>query len=301
MGMSADHYVYAAHMKQWATGNKVTVIRRDGWGPRVTDIGKKVAAQVGLNDSEIEAAYGKVEDAFLRALRVLQSPTATPANSDWEALRAYAVLMHDRYPALRGSAETRSGLPGGNIMMPPNPEHWGSHNRQQARLGQLATSMDRELLKTFRLTMLPTSAKLLPPVTEIHHATPLIIGDAGIHSISLHGAGGSGRSFLAMPLTPNSFATFSSAPAAGGDSGEIARILNWKIAAESTVVIDTLEAPLIKGFVAPMWSHAPGPVGFGQPQAVHVYDRVEDIPRDGSTLGSAPASPARPATSPPDE
>ena len=59
---------------------------------------------------------------------------------------------------------------------------------------------------------------------------------------------------------------------------EIEYLLRMKVAMESTIVVDTPEAPVINGFVMEMWSHQPEPSGAGLPNAVGVWSRIEDIP-----------------------
>lgn len=59
----------------------------------------------------------KVEDAFSRAMPRLIDPSSKPTDPDWVAVREYAVLMHDRYPALSGLAADAQELSGGNAMM----------------------------------------------------------------------------------------------------------------------------------------------------------------------------------------
>lgn len=68
MGLPFDHYISRAHMRQWATNNRVTMLRRDGISSKEIDIGRAVAAERGLNDPALEAAYGKLESAFSQAL-----------------------------------------------------------------------------------------------------------------------------------------------------------------------------------------------------------------------------------------
>lgn len=165
-------------MRQWATANRVTVLRRGRRKPKLTDVGNAVAAECGLNDPVTEAAYGRIEGAFSKALKRLFDRTATPTDRDWTAVREYATLVHDRYPALRGSAAEENGLPGANTMMVPNPAHWGS-NPATNSWGQLATVMDRESLKAFRLQILAVAARLLPQSHQIFHTKPMLLGDAG--------------------------------------------------------------------------------------------------------------------------
>lgn len=80
---SYDHYIYAAHMRRWATENRVTVLRRGEEAAKTLDVGRHLAAERGLNDPLIEAAYGKVEDAFNRALPRLLDSLNTPTDRDW--------------------------------------------------------------------------------------------------------------------------------------------------------------------------------------------------------------------------
>lgn len=282
MTLSHDHYIYAAHMRRWATDNRVTVLRRGEPKPKPFDIGIRVAAEQGLNDPSIEAAYGRIEDAFNRALVRLLEKSSTPTDRDWNALRAYAVLVHDRYPRLRGSATSEGGLPGGNMMMAPNPALWGNRNLGHDNLSQLATVMRREQLKAVRLQLLPVFAQWLPPVMQVFYVGPMLLGDAGIHAITLHPDGTTARSYVAMPLSPDAMIVFGRERIDDAEVSELARLLTMKIAMESTIVVDTLEGPIIKGYVGEMWSHQSQPSGEGIPAAVHVYSRISDIPTDPS-------------------
>src|SRR5690606_9131870 len=140
-----------AHMRRWATDNRVTVLRRGDLKPKKLEIGIAVAAEQGLNTPPIETAYGKIEDAFIRALPRLLNPSSSPTDRDWQSVREYAVLLHDRYPALRGSAADEHALPGGNAVMAANPANWGNVTGLTDRLAQSATTMSREQLKAARL------------------------------------------------------------------------------------------------------------------------------------------------------
>jgi hypothetical protein len=51
-----------------------------------------------------------------------------------------------------------------------------------------------------------------------------------------------------------------------------------KVAMDSTVVIDTPQAPMINGFVKAMWMHQAEASGGGFHKAIRVFDRIEDIP-----------------------
>ncbi|WP_156458805.1 DUF4238 domain-containing protein [Microbacterium sp. Leaf179] len=278
MDLSKDHYISRFHMRQWATENRITVLVR-GWNePKQLEVGKKVAAELGLNAPSIEAAYGKVETATSRALRRLLDRSATPTDRDWNAVREYAVLVHDRFRALRGSAANEKGLPGGNAMMMPNPAHWGRTDDSPNPLDRLATVMDREALKAARLQHLPLAARLLPPKMQILHGPPMLLGDAGIHAISLNPDKNRQRTFVAMPLAPGSMIVFGEQLPSDDDASDLHRMLNMKIAMESTVVIDTLEAPIINSFVAEMWKYQVGPSGAGVPQAIRVFNDLNDIP-----------------------
>jgi len=279
MGTSYDHYIYAAHMRKWATENRVTVLRRGERKPRLLDIGKAVAAERGLNAPSTEAAYGKVEDLFNRALPRLIDPMSKPTDRDWKALREYAVLVHDRYPVLRGLAADEHGLSGGNAMMVPNPAHWGSASPATNPVASLATSMDREQLKAARLQLLPLSAQYLPPMTQILHVGPMLLGDAGIHAITFHPEPATARAYVAMPLTPGAMVAFGDQIISDEEGLNLARILNLKLAMESTVVVDTLEAPVITGMVAEMWKHQVEPSGAGLPNSLHLWSRIEDVPK----------------------
>jgi hypothetical protein len=254
------------------------------------DIGKAVAAEQGLNDPSIEAACGKVEDAFNRALRRLIDPSSEPTDRDWEAAREYAILMHDRYPGLRGLAADAQGLPGGNAMMVPNPAHWGWSSRASDPLAHLATTMNREQLKAARLQLLPLNARLLPSTTQVLHIGPMLLGDAGIHAITLHPGPKTARTCVAMPLSPGAMVVFGDQIVGDEEAFEIAQTLNMKVAMESTVDVDTLEAPIITGFVAEMWSHQPEPSGAGLPKAIHLWSRIEDIANSHSNGAESPDS-----------
>lgn len=278
MDSSYDHYISRFHMRQWATENRITVLAR-GWSEsKQLEVGKKVAAELGLNAPSIEAAYGKVETATSRALRRLLDRFATPTDRDWNAVREYAVLLHDRFPAFRGSAANENGLPGGNGIMVPNPAHWGRSDLTSDPLDRLATVMDRESLKAVRLQHLPIAARSLPPVMQILHGGPLLLGDAGIHAISLNPEKNRQRTFVAMSLSPVDMIVFGHQLPEDDEAADLHRMLNIKIAMESTVVIDTLEAPVIKGFVAEMWKYQAEPSGTGVPQAIRIFNSFEDIP-----------------------
>lgn len=278
MKPSKDHYISRFHMRRWVTyDNRVTVLTRDRSVPRQLDVGELVASEPGLNAPPIEAAYGKVESAANRALRRLLDRSMTPTDRDWDAVRKYAVLMHDRYPALRGSAANEKGLHGGNAMMVPNPAHWGRPDDTPNPLDRLATVMDREVLKAARLQFLPLTARLLPPMMQIFHAGPMLLGDAGIHAIALNPDKNRQRTFVAMPLSPGAMIVFGHQLPEDDEVSDLHRMLNVKIAMESTVVIDTLDAPVINGFVVEMWKHQAGPSGAGVPQAIRVFNNLEDI------------------------
>ncbi len=285
MGQSKDHYISRFHMRKWATGTRVTVLTRERGVPRQLDVGELVASELGLNAPAIEAAYGKVETATSRALRRLLDRSATPTDRDWNAVREYAVLVHDRFPAFRGSAASENGLPGGNAMMVPNPAHWGSAGDSPNPLGGLATVMDREALKAARLQHLPLAARLLPPMMQIFHGGPMLLGDAGIQAISLNPDKNRQRTFAAMPLAPDSMIVFGKQLPEDDEASDLRHMLNMKIAMESTVVIDTLEAPVINGLVAQMWNIQAVPSGAGVPQAIRVFNSPEDIPARSDAPG----------------
>ncbi|WP_432733115.1 DUF4238 domain-containing protein [Microbacterium sp. MM2322] len=287
MAQSRDHYISRFHMRRWATDNQVTVLARAWTASKRTEIGKSVAAELGLNDSAIEAEYGKVETAASRALKHLLDRSATPTNRDWNAVREYAVLVHDRFPAFRGSASNEKGLPGGNAMMVPNPAHWGRSDDTPNPLDRLATVMDREALKAFRLQLLPLAARQLPPKMQILPTGPMLLGDAGIHAISLIPEKIHERTFVAMPLSSDAMIVFGHQLPEDDEASALHRMLNMKIAMESTVVIDTLEAPVINGLVAEMWKYQAKPIGAGVPQATRVLGNIEDIP----VRGDAPKNP----------
>lgn len=275
MRQSYDHFISRAHMREWATDNRVTVLRRNDVNPKTLDIGKTIAAEKGLNSPTIEAAYGKIEGAFARASRRLLESSSIPTHLDWQAVREYAVLIHDRYPALRGSAADENGLPGGNVMMVPNPAHWGGGASDH--LAHLATAMDREHLKAARLQLLPVFAQSLPPLSQIFHVERMLLGDAGIHAITLHSDDETKSTCVAMPLSPNALVVFGNQLIENEEARHIEHILRFKVAMESTVVVDTLEAPVIRELVMPMWRFQPQPSGTGAPKAINVWSRPEDI------------------------
>jgi hypothetical protein len=277
MAKSYDHYISRVHMRQWATKNRVTVLRRDAEKPKPLDIGKALAAEQGLNSPSIEAAYGQIENAFARTLPRLLDSFSTPTDLDWQAIREYAVLTHDRYPALRGSAANENGLPGGNAMMVPNPAHWGGGSGVSTYLDHLATTMDREQLKAARLQLLPTFAQLLPPLTQIFHVGPMLLGDASLHAITSHPDAKTNRSCIAMPLSPNALVVFGDRRFEDEEAREIAQALRMKIAMESTVVLDTPKAPIINGLVMEMWRYQRQPTGVGVPKVIHLWSRPENI------------------------
>lgn len=282
MKPSKDHYISRFHMRRWSTGNRVTVLTRERAAPRQLDIGELVASELGLNARSTEAAYGKVETAASRALRRLLDRSATPTDRDWTAVREYAVLVRDRFPAFRGIAANEKGLPGGNAMMVPNPAHWGRRDDSPHALDQLATVMDREGLKAARLQHLPIAARLLPPMMQIFHGGPMLLGDAGVHAISLNPDKTRQRTFVVMPLAPDAMIVFGQQLPDNDEAGELHGLLNMKIATES------LDAPIINGIVAEMWEYQAGPSGVGVPQAINVFNHVEDIPaRNDLPNGSA--------------
>lgn len=278
MRLSYDHYIFAAHMRQWATDNQVTVLRRRDLQPKRLEIGIAIAAEQGLNAPPIETAYGKIEDAFIRALPRLLNPSSSPTDRDWQSVREYAVLLHDRYPALRGSAADEYGLPGGNVVMAANPANWGDLIGLADRLTQPATTMSRERLKAARLELLPIVARSLPRVTQIFHVGPMLLGDAGIHAITLRPNDELARTFVAMPLSPGAIVVFGNELVEDEEALDLSRLLNLKIAMESTVVIDTPGAPLIKSYVADMWASQLGPSGDGFPRSIRVWSSINDIP-----------------------
>jgi hypothetical protein len=282
MRQSHDHYICRAHMRRWATDNRVTALRRGEPGPEVLDIGIRVAAEQGLNDPSVEAAYGKVEDAFSRALPRLLDPLSRPTDRDWRAVREYAVLMHDRYPALRGSAADEHGLPGGNAVMVTNPANWGRPSGLPDSLVRFATTMSREQLKAARSQLLPLNARSLPPINQVFHIGPMLLGDAGVHAIALQPDDKTAHTFVAMPLSPGAMIVFGNELVEDAEVLELASVLTTKVAMESTVVVDTLQAPVIEGYVAEMWGHQLEPSGAGLPKAVRVWSRIEDIPDPGS-------------------
>jgi hypothetical protein len=273
-----DHFISRVHMRQWATNNRVTVLRRGRNKPKLLDIGKAIAAEQGLNSPSIEAAYGKIESDFGAALPRLLDSFSTPVGRDWQSVREYAVLTHDRYRALRGAADDAHGLPGGNAMMVPNPAHWGGVSAVSDPLAHLATTMDRERLKEARVQALPGNAQRLPPMMQVFRGGPMLLGDAGIHAINLHPDDKTIRSYIAMPLSCNALVVFGYQLVEDEDVPEVERVLRMKVAMESTVVVDTPEAPVINGFVMEMWGNQPEPSGAGVPKSVHLWSRIEDIP-----------------------
>lgn len=52
-----------------------------------------------------------------------------------------------------------------------------------------------------------------------------------------------------------------------------------KVVLESTVLVDTVSAPVINSFVADIWKNEIEPAGTGRARAIHVSDRFEDIRR----------------------
>jgi hypothetical protein len=278
MGLPFDHYISRAHMRQWAINNRVAVLRRGRTQSKVIEVGKAVAAEQGLNDPTLESAYGKVERAFRRSLPWLLDFSNAPTDRDLRAVREYAVLMHDRYPALRGSAADERGVRGGNGMMVPNPANWGRVHEASDPLAPIATVMDRERLKEARWQLLPVFAQLLPPVTQVFRAGPMLLGDAGIHAIALHPDEKKERAQVAMPLSSDAFIVFGNQPVEDDEARRIRDFLVMKVAMDSTVVIDTPEAPMIDGFVKAMWRHQAEASGAGLPKAIRVFDRIENIP-----------------------
>lgn len=276
MGISFDHYISRSHMRQWATNNQVTVLRRGMTRHKLIEVGKAVGGERGLNSPTLESAYGKVESAFSRALQRLLDFSNAPTDADLRAVREYAVLVHDRYPALRGSAADETGLYGGNTMMVPNPAHWGTTHIATDPLARLATAMHREELKEVRWNLLPTFARLLPPVTQVFRIGPMLLGDAGVHAITLIPETKIERTYVAMPLSADAFVVFGNQPAADDEVRQLGHLLVMKVAMESTVVIDTPEAPTINEFVVKMWRRQKGPSGSGLPQVIRVFNRIED-------------------------
>ncbi|WP_454113159.1 hypothetical protein [Microbacterium maritypicum] len=239
------------------------------------DIGRAVAAERGLNDPALEAAYGKLESAFSQALPRLLDFSTAPMDTDLRAVREYAVLMHDRYPALRGSSADEHGVRGGNVMMVPNPANWGYESSDS--WANLATVMDRERLKVARRQLLPVFAQLLPPVSQVFRAGSMLLGDAGIHAITLHPNAKTERTYVALPLSSDALIVFGNQPAEDDEVLQIARSLPLKVAMESTVLIDTKDAPVISGFVMDMWGHQREPSGAGLPKAIRVFNRMGDV------------------------
>lgn len=274
-----DHFISRVHIRQWATDNRVTLLQRGQADPKVVDVGKLTAAERGLNDPLVEAGYGRIESAFSRALfRSTTSPRSLTA-VDRRAFREYCVLVHDRYPALRGSSTDNRALPGGNAMMVPHPANWGAGSDWSQGLADSARAMPREEPKLARLRLLPMFADLLPEGMWIFYGGPMLLGDAGVHAITLHPETRGGQTYVAMPLTPGSMLIFGEQVPSSTDAETIGHALTMKVAMFSTVVADTLEAPIVSAFVRDMWDAQPGPAGAGVPVAVRIWDRPEDIPR----------------------
>jgi hypothetical protein len=250
MGQPFDHYISRAHMRQWATTNnqRVTVLRRSRNIPKLLDIGNAIAAERGLNDPAIEKAYGKVESTFTEALPRLLESSSTITHRDWQAAREYAVLTHDRYPALPGSASDKRGLPGGNAMVVPNPANWGGVRGVPDPLANLATMMDREQLKEARLQMLPVFARMLPKINQVFHVGPMLLGDAGIHALVFHPDAETARSFVAMPLSSNAMIVFGDQLAEEEEVFQLEHNLRMKVAIHSNVVVELASLrPLMSG------------------------------------------------------
>jgi len=277
-GQPHDHFISRAHIRQWATDNRVTVLRRGQREPKLLDVGKAVAAEQGLNDPVIEAAYGRVESAFSRALsRSIRSPGQLTGH-DRKAFREYCVLMHDRYPALRGSSIDHRALPGGGTMMVPDPANWGVGGDLAHSLAQLAPAMPREEPKLARLQLLPTFAHFLPDGMWIFRGGPMLLGDAGLHSMTLHPQTRGGQTYVAMPLAPDAMLVLGKRLPPVEDVETIGRTLTMRVAMSSTVVVDTPAAPVITAFVQEMWGAQLGPAGTGTPAAMRIWDQPEDIP-----------------------
>lgn len=64
-----------------------------------------------------------------------------------------------------------------------------------------------------------------------------------------------------MPLASDAMVIFGQQPAEETEAAQIAHAVTMKTALHSTVVIDTVGAPLINGFVRDMWRHQPEPAG----------------------------------------
>jgi len=277
-GLPRDHFISRVHIRQWATQNQVTMLRRGGGEAQALDVGKAIAAESGLNDPVIEAAYGKIESAFSRALQRVMNRTGDLTVRNEQAIREYCVLMHDRYPALRGSATDERALPGGAAMMVPNPANWGASNDAGSVLDRLTRDLGREEVKMSRLRMLPTFARLLPAKMWIIRGGPTLLGDAGVHSITLHPEIDNGQTYVAMPLAPDATVIFGSVRPGDEDVDTIVRLTMMKVAMSSTVVIDSVSAPLISAFVQDMWLRQGEPAGKGVPFSTRVWGRPQDIP-----------------------
>jgi len=277
MRLPFDHYISRSHMRQWATSNRISTLSRSSSKFKVIEVGNGVAGERGLNHPALEARYAKLESALGRALPRLLDFSRPPSDTSLRAIREYAVLVHDRYPALRGSAAGARGIRGGNAVMVPNPAHWGSQDEASDPLALFATEMDREQLKAARWELLPSLAQLLPPIVQVFRVGPMLLGDAGVHAITLHPDARTERTYVAMPLSADALVVFGKQPAAGDEARQIGHLLPLKIAMESTVVIDTPKATLINDFVADMWRHQPDPIGAGRPRAIRVFSRLRDI------------------------
>jgi hypothetical protein len=123
---------------------------------------------------------------------------------------------------------------------------------------------------------------------QVFHVGPMLLGDAGIHAITMQPDETTARTFVAMPLTPGTMVVFGNQLVEDAEVPALARSLTMKIAMESTVVVDTIDAPIFNMLVAEMWSHQLEPSGEGLPKAIRVWSRIEDIPNPPA---SAPGGP----------
>jgi hypothetical protein len=129
-----------------------------------------------------------------------------------------------------------------------------------------------------RQQLLRTSARGLPRTSQVFHVGPMLLGDAGVHAITLQPDDKTARTYVATMLSPGAMVVFGNNRVENEEALDPARFLTTKVATESTVVVDTLQAPIINGYVADLWSHQREPSGAGRPNAVRVWSRIGDIP-----------------------
>ncbi|WP_156316702.1 hypothetical protein [Leucobacter japonicus] len=155
-------------------------------------------------------------------------------------------------------------------MMVPNPANWGAGYSVDDPAAQLATAMPREALKQARLDLLPTYASFLPRFQQVFHGPAMLLGDAGVHAIELSSGDASTHTIVAMPLSSTSFIAFASQPLSLSESEQVGRALRFKVAMESTVVIDHVEAPLLNTLVSTLWEVRRAPIGIGIPYTMRI-------------------------------